>query len=217
MNSEINKLSPLGSEKIASYLDKNGSILEIGSGKGETLRCLLEQGFTVTGVDKDAAEADAEVGGAEAAYAGIAQKTDAGIQKLPIIRARAEELPFCDGSFDQVLLECVFSLCAPIETVAEISRVLKPEGKVILTDLYSSAGCEIIETNALVRNLFTKEKLSELFAEYTLEYFEDASDALTDFAANLLFNGSPGCCGDIKELIKHKPKYGIWIYRKNRQ
>ena len=199
MNSKINKFSPLGSEKIASYLDKNGSVLEIGSGKGETLRYLLDLGYSVTGIDKDASSGEKSI-------------TDG----YPVIAACAEDLPFDDETFDQVLFECVFSLCSPEKTIAEITRVLKPAGKVVLTDLYSSGSCETIETNSIVRNLFTAEKLSEYFGGYTLEYFEDSSDALTDFAADLLLNGSPECCVDIKEIVKRKPKYGIWIYRKNR-
>ena len=51
-------------------------------------------------------------------------------------QADAHELPFEDGQFDGVLAECTFSLFAHPEAVlAEVRRVLKPSGRLGITDM----------------------------------------------------------------------------------
>ena len=52
------------------------------------------------------------------------------VDSVQVIEAAAEELPFEDASFDSVV--CVLVLCTvaePTRAVAEIARVLKPEGR----------------------------------------------------------------------------------------
>jgi ubiquinone/menaquinone biosynthesis C-methylase UbiE len=54
-------------------------------------------------------------------------------------QADAHELPFADGSFDTVV--CTFGLCAipdPDTAVAEMARVLRPGGRLILVDHVAS-------------------------------------------------------------------------------
>jgi len=56
----------------------------------------------------------------------------------PFLQADARALPLADGAVDGVLLECVLSVVRERERVlGECVRVLKPGGKLILTDLYA--------------------------------------------------------------------------------
>ncbi len=90
-------------------------VLDIGCGEGATLAWLKEKypGWQLSGVDPMADNGQG------------------------LIRGRAEELPFPDGSVDLVLMECSFSrITDPGKALSEILRVLTPEGKLLMSDLY---------------------------------------------------------------------------------
>ncbi len=56
--------------------------------------------------------------------------------RVSFVRADAENLPFCGDSFNVVISECSFSLLPDKETAARnIWRVLKPGGKLVMTDI----------------------------------------------------------------------------------
>lgn len=56
-------------------------------------------------------------------------------ERLPLVRADAEALPFHDATFDAVLLEAV-AYAAPLESLLpELARVLVPGGRVGLVDI----------------------------------------------------------------------------------
>jgi len=65
----------------------------------------------------------------------------------------AEALPYQDESFDAVLMQRSFSLCEAKETVSGIKRVLKPGGKIIVTDLYSNIGEKTFSKSPQISNL----------------------------------------------------------------
>jgi len=52
-----------------------------------------------------------------------------------VIRAPAEILPFADGSFDTVVATLVFCTVAdPVAAIAEVVRVLKPDGRLLFLE-----------------------------------------------------------------------------------
>jgi ubiquinone/menaquinone biosynthesis C-methylase UbiE len=54
---------------------------------------------------------------------------------LSLVQARAEELPFPDNSFDAALATLVFcSVASPAVAIADIRRVVKPGGPVLLLE-----------------------------------------------------------------------------------
>jgi arsenite methyltransferase len=56
---------------------------------------------------------------------------------LPLLRASGDNLPFASGSLDGILCECVLSLLSePGRALHEVNRVLGPDGKLILSDIY---------------------------------------------------------------------------------
>lgn len=57
---------------------------------------------------------------------------------LPLLRGSADRLPLAAGSVQAVLLECVLSvLDDPGRALAEARRVLRPGGRLVLSDLYA--------------------------------------------------------------------------------
>jgi ubiquinone/menaquinone biosynthesis C-methylase UbiE len=101
----------------------SGEVLEVGVGTGLNLP-FYPPGVRLTGVDLSPAM--------------LAQARDRAARlgvEADLREADAEALPFGDGSFDTVV--CTLSLCAvPDEraAIAEMSRVLRPGGRLLLLD-----------------------------------------------------------------------------------
>ena len=124
--------------KIAQ-VDANSLVLDIACGKGKSLLLLAEEyGCNIVGIDIsniNVAQAKARV-----------KRLD---NRAKLIVSDAESLPFIDGTFDVVLSECSFSsLPNKHEVALEIKRVLKPGGKLVISDIvkkkmpnYELKGC----------------------------------------------------------------------------
>lgn len=111
-------------------------VLDIGCGEGASIRFLLEHNpqWTVCGVDPvcdDTAEDSADSAGM------LPQNNRIEPVSGAVTVGRAEDLPFPDDSFDVLLLECSFSRTAdPERALAEMLRVLRPDGLLLMSDLY---------------------------------------------------------------------------------
>jgi ubiquinone/menaquinone biosynthesis C-methylase UbiE len=104
------------------------SVLDVGCGRGEILLHAARMGAKVYGID----------------YATVAVRlshqvttrdTEAPVSPIGVYQANAQFLPFCDNVFDRVLmLDIVEHLYATelAHTLAEVGRVLKPGGRVIV-------------------------------------------------------------------------------------
>lgn len=126
-------------ERIRLVLDRLGeceSFLDIGCGSGQYLRAVAAHGVPrVVGIDESP------------------DRLDAARQACPhaeLYRARADDLPFSDRSFDVVLaaqvLHEIFLLGKPDElsrVLVEIKRVLKPNGRLIALD-HLDPGLEMV-------------------------------------------------------------------------
>jgi arsenite methyltransferase len=103
-------------------------VLDIASGPGRTA-CLLASEF---GVDVD---------GVDLAERSVTKANAAAVEKALHGRVRfhqgdAEELPLPDRSVDAVIIECAFCMFPDKPTAAaEITRVLRPGGRIGLTDV----------------------------------------------------------------------------------
>jgi SAM-dependent methyltransferase len=109
-------------------LKGGGQVLDIASGRGTSALFLAERlGCRVTGIDLGPGNVEAA---REAARA-------RGLDRLVAFeQADAERLPFAEGAFDAVICECAFCLFPDKATAArEMARVLKPGGRLGLTDL----------------------------------------------------------------------------------
>jgi hypothetical protein len=108
-------------------------VVDVASGPGATARLLaVEYGVTVDGIDL----------GADSVRRASAAAADAGLSGQVRFRlGDAERLPLPDETADAVVCEC--ALCTfpgKEEAVAEFARVLRPGGRVGLTDVTLAVG-----------------------------------------------------------------------------
>ncbi|UTF54856.1 methyltransferase domain-containing protein [Natronosalvus rutilus] len=124
-------------------LEPGEAVLDLGSGSGmDTFVAgmhVTETG-TVAGIDMT----DEQVEKARNLAA------DNGFHNIEFHHGYIENLPFEDGSFDAVISNGVINLSAEKDRVfEEVSRVLKPDGRVALSDIISEQRLsESIKTNA---------------------------------------------------------------------
>ncbi|MEV7095113.1 class I SAM-dependent methyltransferase [Amycolatopsis sp. NPDC051045] len=105
-----------------------GEVLEVAIGTGLNLPCYPAE-VTLTGLDLS-----------EGMLAIARDRARRLGRPVTLRRGSAQQLPFADASFDTVL--CTFGLCAIPEhaaAVAEMVRVLRPGGRLILVDHVTSS------------------------------------------------------------------------------
>ena len=118
----------------AAHLAPGDRLLDVGCGLGESARVAASAfGLRVDAVDASGSiveRASSRAGGTRVRWT---------VAALP-------DLPFEDASFDAVLAECVLSTVDRPAALAEIARVLRPGGTVLLSDVETdgspSAGLE---------------------------------------------------------------------------
>ncbi|HEX7555586.1 MAG TPA: class I SAM-dependent methyltransferase [Leptolinea sp.] len=100
---------------------KDSTLLDIGCGLGSTQQLLINRGFQSFGLDASQ------------------KQLRTGIQNtIPGIRAYGEAVPFPATSLDGVFLECTLSVVKnPTEVLAEVYRLLKPGGMLVLSDIFA--------------------------------------------------------------------------------
>ncbi|MFA5368332.1 MAG: class I SAM-dependent methyltransferase [Dehalococcoidia bacterium] len=115
----------------------SGEILEIGTGKGHFALALAKRGFSFTSIDISVEEQ--EIAKLNIQYFGLEKQASFRIED-------AQSLDFPDQSFDTIFSVNVFHhLEKPFAVLDEIVRLLRPAGKVVLSD-FSEKGLEIINT-----------------------------------------------------------------------
>jgi arsenite methyltransferase len=83
-----------------------------------------------------ARETGCEVVGVELSADNVAEARGAGDERARFVQGDAEALPFEDKSFDGALCECSFCLFPDAQqAAAEIARVLRPGGRLALSDV----------------------------------------------------------------------------------
>jgi arsenite methyltransferase len=111
---------------------------------------------------------------------------------LPLVRGRAENLPFAEGALAGLTCECVLSLVHdPEEALGEFRRVLAPGGQLILSDLYrrKETPAEGLPENCCLKGAVTKKQLCSWLekAGFSLRLWQDRSHLLAELAARLVF------------------------------
>ena len=187
-----------------SGVGKGDVVLDLGSGAGIDLLVAAQKvGPTgrVIGVDMTEAMIDK-------ARANIAE---AGLNNVEVREGIIEKLPIEDASVDWVISNCVINLSPDKPKVfAEIARVLKPGGRMIVSDivaeeipgwvrenkaLYNSCIAGAISEAAYVAGL-ERAGLTDVAVQDRLVYDTSQIDAF--FKSEL--NGGEGCCTALSSL-----------------
>lgn len=100
-------------------------ILDVGCGDGRLAAALSRLGARVTGLDPDGRM-----------LAAARARARAESVELSLVSGHAEDLPFADAAFDCVSAVAVLCfLSRPDRAVAEMARVLRPGGRLLVGDL----------------------------------------------------------------------------------
>lgn len=143
-------------------LDSSAKVLELGCGPGKYVALLSTLGFDVVGVDPFQFDT----------WQIIRKETSA--QLLDNIFA--EELPFADNSFDCVVcLGALLYFQNPDKALAEIARVIKPNGKIVLrtvnkNNLYTLKTGKNVDPAS--HNLYTMEELIDIVNKNGFKVFD---------------------------------------------
>lgn len=164
-------------------------VLDVGCGTGESLAWIERHGFVGMGVDRD-----------ERTLAIAASRVVSAL-----FHGDGARLPLADACVDAVLSECSLSLMPDRHAaLAELARVLKPAGRLLLAD---------VEWPAQDGRDDVAEDL--LAAGFTILHDEDRSNVLAGFVARFIFQyGSlealwgDRACG---MRAKGRPRYRLMI------
>lgn len=120
-------MKPLEKKLITSWrkkllLEARGEVLEIGAGTG--INFPLYENCTVTALEPNLHMIEKSEG----------RKKQAKVP-ITIVEGIGEVLPFKDKQFDTVVITLVLcSVQDPIQTLSEVKRVLRPDGKILILE-----------------------------------------------------------------------------------
>lgn len=178
-------LRPGGKELTLELLSfcnfaRGAAVLDIGCGPGHSLELLANHfGLRPTGVDPS-----------PAMLAKAAQQAP----MAELLQGSATALPCADSSFDGVLCECVLSLTEDMgRSLREMHRVLKPEGKLILTDICCkqlSLQARLPELKSCISRALPLEMITDglIRAGFSLTLLRDRTDLLKQLAGQIIFS-----------------------------
>jgi arsenite methyltransferase len=209
---------------VLSKLPRGVRVLDVGCGTGVTTR-LLRTEFEMDAFGIDASRL-------------LVARAKAKESTPAVLMGDARLLPFSDEAFDGLFLECTLSLVQEYaQVIRECRRVLRPLGRLIVTDLYArnTSGIEDLRrlpfhsclSGALDSDRFVDECYRTGFG---LVCFEDHSRLLRDFAARMIWTygslerfwteagGSGVDPGQIQYAIrKAKPGYFLFVGTKSQE
>lgn len=126
----------------AALVAPGSRILDVACGNGHSARRLVADfGANVTGCDYSAQSI---------AFATAAARQDGLQTRTQFVRCDAEHLPFAAASFDVVLCECSLCLFDNLDAALDqMRRVLKPGGRIGISDFYLEAPVPVSLDNLL--------------------------------------------------------------------
>jgi demethylmenaquinone methyltransferase / 2-methoxy-6-polyprenyl-1,4-benzoquinol methylase len=107
---------------LVSRLPRDGGeVLDVATGTGLVAKALVERGFRVTGVDQSPEM--------------LARARERFGDRVELVEASADELPFADRSFDHLTFTYLLRYVDdPAATIRELARVVRPGGTVAMLE-----------------------------------------------------------------------------------
>jgi ubiquinone/menaquinone biosynthesis C-methylase UbiE len=107
-------------------------ILELAHGPGHLLLAMAEQGLAPVGLDLSP-------------YMGrLARRRLNGNHTVPLVRAHAQALPFCDGCFDSSVATFPTEFILDLATLQEAARVMRPDGRLVIVAWAGLGGRDLL-------------------------------------------------------------------------
>jgi len=170
-----------------SDLPVGARVLDIGCGVGATVEHLVSRGLSAVGLDPSSL---------------LLRCGRRRNPRLPVVQAVGEWLPFADASADAIVAECTLSLMGDAhQALAEIRRVLRPGGRLIVSDLYARNPARVpvlrqLAVSSCLQGARSRESIiGSLHAHgFHLSRWEDHSRLLREMAARaIMTHGSTDC------------------------
>jgi 2-polyprenyl-3-methyl-5-hydroxy-6-metoxy-1,4-benzoquinol methylase len=138
-------------------------ILDAGCGFGMYSMILAEKGFTMDSIDVDKIRTDELLR--------MTEEFPVISDRIHVFTGSLTQLPFTDNTYDLLICsEVIEHIPDHLKAIHELSRTLKPGGKLILTVPYSSAfNMQHYKRFAHERPGYKKNELRQLFAAESLE------------------------------------------------
>lgn len=137
-------------------LDPNMIVLDVACGAGHVAEQLAPHVRQVVGVDLTPALLEL----------GAERVREAGITNVLLQEGNAAELPFLDASFDLVVCRgAMHHFLHPEQPIAEMARVCRPEGRVVVSDMVATSAEARERFDQVHRNLDPSHARTLLEAE----------------------------------------------------
>lgn len=163
-------------------LESGSRFVDVGCGTGVTLEFIRSRcAYLAVGVDHSSA---------------MLRFGNAQHSGLEFVQAQGENLPFGNGYGDGLMAECVLSLMNYSDkALNEFYRVLKPRGKLLLTDVYARNGTgtnrlDKLPFDCCMNGAIPKQGIIKRLERcgFQIELWEDHSQLLKDFAVHLILS-----------------------------
>jgi len=156
-------------------------VLDVGSGTGLTIGMLLDDGFNAIGMDRSEM---------------LLRNGKAARPDLPLTCGLGDGLPVANEQLDAVLSECSFcAILNPEHMLSEFWRVLRPAGRLAISDLYirNPRWLPILRALPLSCGLHEAMTKTDLVSKlqknnFRLLTWEDHSDTLKYLAAQIILS-----------------------------
>ncbi|MDY6881961.1 MAG: methyltransferase domain-containing protein [Desulfatiglans sp.] len=185
----LDSIHPGGLELTRHLVDRAGVgrdsiLLDVACGKGASARFLSQTyGCDVVGIDKSSNMLRSSQ-----------SKAIENVNKMMFLQGEGQFLPFLNSIFDFILFECTFSIFENKKNVSdEAFRVLKPGGKLIITDFYLKKNSPEGLANSIfpcAAGAVTEKEYKEIFQKsgFSEFFFEDHSKELRKIYLDILLN-----------------------------
>ena len=175
--------------RVSETAAAGGRVLEVAPGPGYLSIELAKLGkYQVTGLD--ISKSFVEIARTNARQAGV---------QVDFRRGNAADMPFADETFDFVICTAAFkNFTQPVRAIAEMYRVLRPNGKALIVDLRRDASPAAVNQMVdemglnrvntlftkwafkfmLLKNAYTKEEIQRFAAQTSFGRCEIRGDAV---------------------------------------